>query len=766
MDYKKVIRNCCLLLSLLLAWMKPLLAQQVDIFGEWDPRRIPVELQAWWFPNFGHIHAAAQVPLGQEVSGIVEFDVRIVMHDNPSHLYELRIDTDNGVFKKIPLDFDCPYDGTNSTNCSISVPVQLDTRKMKDGWREIRIRATAKTVDNKRFLNSSGIQFYVNNGGSKSNYTRSIDNHGLIGRGWYEGFGYTNAVIGNVPLEKVKGEYTFMVRAQKASQHLTVALDKTHFIPAAGSWPDQEKNPGEILFDKDGDFGSFFPVTLDTRRLKDGWHSIAVASVGPKGEHSKCSFCNGEQNFPHGTSKIWFYVENGNTGGDGPTQPIITSFSPKSGTPGTEVTINGQVFSHTSDVLFGVSSADFKVKGDNRLVATVPDGATSGKITVKTSDGDAVSSDAFEVTEEPKVTLPSISSFTPKSGPAGTSVVINGSHFTGVSSVQFNGTTATSFTVETDERIVAVVPASATTGKIKVSSSSGSATGDGNFVVTVPEGTVTLRFTPVADAGISSGAANERLGELDYLRVREQLYIAFLKFEVKGVSGEIQSAKLRLMAHSDGSDDGGSLYRVSDRLSTGQQWNDSNLSWDNAPEIKGQSLGESGAVTDGQVVEFNVDSEVLNDGTYSFAIVSGSQNSVFYDSREGMFPPELIIEAQGGGSAQIIDPDNNLGAQFESPLTPENQPIKFELVGNYPNPFNPETVIKYSLPRASKVKVEVYNVKGQLVDVLVEGNQSAGFKEVRWNGRTADGGYASAGVYFVRLEAGEKRTTQRILLQK
>jgi hypothetical protein len=281
-----------------------------DPRAEFDRRRIPVELQAWWAPNFGHVHAAAKLPLGQEVSGVIEFDVRIVLHDNPGHLYELRIDTDEGVFERIPLDLACPYDGIESTNCAFSVPVSLDTRGMTDGWREIRIRATTETPDGFEFLNSSGIPVLVNNGGPRIDYEREIDNHGLIGRGWYEGFGYTNAWIGNVPESKVSDVYTFQVRAQKESEHLTVVLDKTHYIPAVGSWPEQLPSPGQVLFDQHGDWGSFFPIDIDTRTLSNGWHTIAVKSTGPNGSISECGFCNGELNKPSGVAKAWFFVEN------------------------------------------------------------------------------------------------------------------------------------------------------------------------------------------------------------------------------------------------------------------------------------------------------------------------------------------------------------------------------------------------------------------------------------------------------------------------
>jgi len=313
--------------------------------GGFDTRRIPVELQAWWFPNFGHIHAAALLPLGQTVSGTLNFDVRIVLHDNPSRLTELRIDTELSVFLRIPLNLSCPYDGTASTNCAFNVPVSFDTTKLPNGFREMRIRATTQTPDGIKYLNSSGIPLNVQNGGGGgSDYNRWCNNTSLIGRAWYEGFGYTNAVIECVPLQPVSGQHTFRVRAQKDSGHLTVALDKTHFIPAVGSWPVVNARPGKILFDQDGDFQSFFPIAIDTTTLEDGWHSLAVQSTNPAGGTSSCSYCKGEINHPSGVAKIWFYVQNGPGGGGGDTTaPVIT------GAGASNITSSGARIDWTTD---------------------------------------------------------------------------------------------------------------------------------------------------------------------------------------------------------------------------------------------------------------------------------------------------------------------------------------------------------------------------------------------------------------------------------
>ncbi|MEE9395934.1 MAG: hypothetical protein V3V31_02865 [Methylococcales bacterium] len=304
------------LFSLVLAFLLPTSAYSLVDRGEsFDSTRIPVEMQAWWAPDFGHIHAGLRLPLGQTVSGILDVDVRVVLHNNPGKLVRVKISAESNTTFEKRLNLSCPYDGKNNTVCAFNVPFSLDTSKMKDGWRELRVRAYVKTPDGLNFFNSSGIPVNVQNGKSDSNYTRYCDNTSLIGRNWYEGFEYTNAVIECVPLEPVSGQQTFRVRAQKASGHLTVGLDKTHFIPAVGPYPAQQHSSGQILFDKDGNYQSWQSINIDTTKLADGWHSLAVTSTNPGGSTSGCAYCKGALNHAAGVAKMWFYVDNGNPRG-------------------------------------------------------------------------------------------------------------------------------------------------------------------------------------------------------------------------------------------------------------------------------------------------------------------------------------------------------------------------------------------------------------------------------------------------------------------
>jgi len=89
-------------------------------------------------------------------------------------------------------------------------------------------------------------------------------------------------------------------------------------------------------------------------------------------------------------------------------------------------------------------------------------------------------------------------------------------------------------------------------------------------------------------------------------------------------------------------------------------------------------------------------------------------------------------------------------------------PEKFDMHQNYPNPFNSETIIKYDLPEPSEVKLEVYNIMGQLVATLMDGIQSAGYKSVKWNGSIGDSKASIAsGIYIYKIKAKGRASEEK-----
>ena len=91
-------------------------------------------------------------------------------------------------------------------------------------------------------------------------------------------------------------------------------------------------------------------------------------------------------------------------------------------------------------------------------------------------------------------------------------------------------------------------------------------------------------------------------------------------------------------------------------------------------------------------------------------------------------------------------------------------PERFELGSNYPNPFNPSTIIPYQLPASMHVRLEVFNLLGQRIATLVDGERPAGFHTAVWDATDAIGQAVGAGVYLYRLSGDGGKITRRMLL--
>ncbi len=93
-------------------------------------------------------------------------------------------------------------------------------------------------------------------------------------------------------------------------------------------------------------------------------------------------------------------------------------------------------------------------------------------------------------------------------------------------------------------------------------------------------------------------------------------------------------------------------------------------------------------------------------------------------------------------------------------------PETYELSQNYPNPFNPITSIRFQLPDAGEVKLEVFNLNGQLVRVLVDDYRDAGYHAVVWDARDAKGIPVGSGLYYYRILASDFTLTKKMVLLK
>ncbi len=91
-------------------------------------------------------------------------------------------------------------------------------------------------------------------------------------------------------------------------------------------------------------------------------------------------------------------------------------------------------------------------------------------------------------------------------------------------------------------------------------------------------------------------------------------------------------------------------------------------------------------------------------------------------------------------------------------------PKEFALHPNFPNPFNPQTTIRFDVPREAHVRLRIFDVRGRVVATLVDQPLLAGFHREIWDGRVDEGGRAASGVYFYRLETDDRVFNRKMIL--
>jgi hypothetical protein len=93
-------------------------------------------------------------------------------------------------------------------------------------------------------------------------------------------------------------------------------------------------------------------------------------------------------------------------------------------------------------------------------------------------------------------------------------------------------------------------------------------------------------------------------------------------------------------------------------------------------------------------------------------------------------------------------------------------PPKPQIASNYPNPFNPSTTIAFSIPEPGAVKLTIYNLKGQQVKEILNGDLPKGHHKAIWDGKDSHNRSVSSGIYCIRLESGGKVSTRKAMLMK
>ena len=130
----------------------------------------------------------------------------------------------------------------------------------------------------------------------------------------------------------------------------------------------------------------------------------------------------------------------------------------------------------------------------------------------------------------------------------------------------------------------------------------------------------------------------------------------------------------------------------------------------------------------------------------------------YYESR--IFLENMITGQKDSVKVELTVEEANVS------IHQSNIPSTFSLNQNYPNPFNPNTQIGYTLPRKEYVKLLIFDLLGRELITLVDEVQSAGYLSVNWNGMDNLGNNCGAGMYIYTIQAGEYRSTKKMILLK
>jgi hypothetical protein len=126
-------------------------------------------------------------------------------------------------------------------------------------------------------------------------------------------------------------------------------------------------------------------------------------------------------------------------------------------------------------------------------------------------------------------------------------------------------------------------------------------------------------------------------------------------------------------------------------------------------------------------------------------------------------PEEIIVEnIIAADEMNRSIPDVEIEIQYENP----NMPLNYMLSQNFPNPFNPATAIKFSIPKNEFVTIKVYDIIGREIKTLFSGNTNAGIYLLNWDGADNTGMQVSSGTYIYRMTAGSYRESKKMIYLK
>ena len=161
-----------------------------------------------------------------------------------------------------------------------------------------------------------------------------------------------------------------------------------------------------------------------------------------------------------------------------------------------------------------------------------------------------------------------------------------------------------------------------------------------NAMPAMPQATSTLTFITLADARVEERNPTSNFGTSNNLQVtgsNNNQMESYIRFSVSGVSGSVQSAKLRVYSTTNATRNGPAVYAA------GSSWTETGITWNNRPARTSAAFDNKGAIATSTWTDYTVTSLVPGNGTYTFVLVGDSTDDVVFSSREGSHSPQLVI---------------------------------------------------------------------------------------------------------------------------
>lgn len=229
---------------------------------------------------------------------------------------------------------------------------------------------------------------------------------------------------------------------------------------------------------------------------------------------------------------------------------------------------------------------------------------------------------------------------------------------------------------------------------------------------------------------------------------------------------QTSSALVRISDMADGqpSDESDAVFTILGSTLTltspngGETWQartSKTITWNSTGNINSVRLEYS---LNGSGAWIIIASSIANNGSFTWSLPNIQASTALVrisDALDGV--PEDISD----GEFTITDDVTGIYV-----TTDENIPEQFELYQNYPNPFNLDTKIRFGVPKTSEVRLELFNMKGDLVQTLFSGELPSGVYTVAWDGRDKHGAILTSGIYIYKIRMGDWQASRKLLLVK